>query len=98
MTYVTEADDGWSALQDAMQAAAARIGPARRRLSDLQAEQIVVEEFSEREIDIYPSTATSIARNLRHPFWPFLHPVRARREGWTWRAQEAPVEEFPDTP
>jgi hypothetical protein len=26
----------------------------------------------------------SIARNLLHPFWPFLHPIRARREGWTW--------------
>ena len=72
-----------------MQAAAARVAPARRRLIDHQAEQIVTEEFSARGIDIYPSTASSIAHHLRHPFWPFLHPFRARREGWTWGWRKA---------
>lgn len=95
MAYVTEADDGWAVLQDAMQAAAARIRPARRRLSDQQAETIVIEEFSAREIDIYTSAAISIARNLRHPFWPFLHPIRARREGWNWRRGKKRAREGP---
>jgi hypothetical protein len=97
MTYMTEGRNNWATpYEDAMRAAAARVAPARRRLTDHQAEQIVTEEFSARGIDIYPTTASSIAHNLRHPLWPFLHPFRARREGWTWgrpsdRPQEGPA-------
>ena len=84
MVYMTEGRDSWTApYEGAMHAAAVRIGPARRRLSDHQAEQIVAEEFLARGIDILPSAAISIARSLRHPFWPFLHPLEARRDGWT---------------
>jgi hypothetical protein len=81
-----EADENWFVpYEGAMNAAAHRIRPARRRLTDDQAAQIVIDEFSSRGIDLPAPTATSIARNLLHPFWPFLHPFRARREGWTWR-------------
>lgn len=70
--------------EEAMKAAATRIRPARRRLTDHQAERIVADEFSARGIDIAVPAATGIARNLLHPFWPFFHPIRARQEGWTW--------------
>ena len=84
MAYMTEGRDSWTApYEGAMHAAGVRIGPARRRLSDHQAEQIVAEEFLARGIDILPSAAISIARSLRHPLWPFLHPLQARRDGWT---------------
>lgn len=79
-----DVDDQFAPYEQAMNAAAKRISPARRRLTDAQGEQIVNEEFSSRGIDIAAPAATSIARNLLHPFWPFLHPLRARREGWTW--------------
>ena len=80
-----ESDGDWFApYEQAMNAAAHRIRPARRRLTDDQAERIVTEEFSSRGIDLPAPTATSIARNLLHPFWPFLHPLRARRAGWKW--------------
>ena len=82
MVYMTEGRDSWTApYEGAMHAAAVRIGPARRRLSDHQAEQIVAEEFLARGIDILPSAAISIARSLRHPFWPFLHPSRPAEMG-----------------
>lgn len=77
-------DDRFAPYEQAMKASAARIGPARRRFTDQQAARIVAEEFSARGIDIAAPAATSIARNLRHPNWPFLHPLRARREGWRW--------------
>jgi hypothetical protein len=67
-----------------MKAAAARIRSPRRRLTDYQAERIVTDEFRLRGVDVAAPAATSIARNLLHPLWPFLHPLRARREGWTW--------------
>ena len=80
-----EGDDNWVApYQQAMEAAARRVRPARRRLTDDQAEQIVTDEFSSRGIDIAAPAATLIARNLLHPFWPLFHPLRARREGGTW--------------
>ncbi|MFL6042785.1 MAG: hypothetical protein ACJ740_15440, partial [Gaiellales bacterium] len=44
---MTEDGNSWAApYEDAMQAAAAKVAPARRRLTDHQAEQIVTEEFS----------------------------------------------------
>lgn len=85
MTRMTESRyNRFAPYEQAMEAAAARIRPARRRLTDRQAEQIVAAEFSARGIDIAAPAVISIARNLLHPFWPFLHPIRARREGWTW--------------
>ena len=77
-------DDRFVSYEQAMNAAARRIRPARRRLTDEQAERIVAEEFSSRGMDLPGPTTTSIARSLLHPFWPFLHPLRARREGWRW--------------
>lgn len=71
--------------RQAIESAAARIGPDRRRLTDQQATQIVVSEFSACGIDVRTRAAASIARQLLHPWWPFRHPVRARREGWNWR-------------
>lgn len=89
MAHMTQSgDDRFAPNEQAMRAAAARIRPARRRLTDQQAERIVTDEFSALGIDIAAAAATSIARNLRHPLWPVLHPLRARREGWTcgWRS------------
>jgi hypothetical protein len=75
-----------AAYEQAMDAAISRIGPDRSRLSDQEGEQIVIEEFSARGINIAAPAAASIAFNLLHPGWPFLHPFRARREGWRWRS------------
>jgi hypothetical protein len=72
--------------EQAMDAAIARIRPDRPRLSDQEGEQIVIEEFSARGINIAAPAASSIAFNLLQPGWPFLHPFRARREGWLWRS------------
>jgi hypothetical protein len=69
---------------DAMRVAADRIRRDRKRLSRRDAEQIVSAEFAARGVPVVPSAASSIARNFLNPHWPFLHPFRARREGWTW--------------
>jgi hypothetical protein len=71
----------------AMEASARSIAPNRRRLSDDDARTIVLESFASHGYPMPPVTARSIARNLLHPYWTWLHPIRARREGWrfTWR-------------
>ena len=76
-------------------ACASRIAPARRRLSLDAAESIVLDEHSARELTLVEGAARRMAEALlRHPLWPFLHPIRARREGWTWawRTGSAPEE------
>jgi hypothetical protein len=69
---------------DAMKVAAARIRRDRKRLSPEAAEQIVSAEFAARGVPVVASAASSIAHNLLNVYWPLLHPLRARREGWTW--------------
>jgi hypothetical protein len=77
--------DRLATYQEAFMACASRIAPARRRLSLDAAESIILDEYSLRDITLLEGAARRMAEELlRHPLWPFLHPIRARREGWTW--------------
>jgi hypothetical protein len=82
--------------QEAFMACASRIAPARRRLSLGAAESIVLDEHSARELPLVEGAARRMAEELlRHPLWPFLHPIRARREGWTWGWRTSTAQEEP---
>jgi hypothetical protein len=89
------AGDRLATYQEAFVKCASRIAPARRRTSLDAAVSIVFEEYASCGITLDEGPARMIAQELlRHPLWPFLHPIRARREGWTWerprhRAREA---------
>jgi hypothetical protein len=89
MTRMTDSWDNRAARhQQALKAAAARIRPARHRLSDQEAEQIVAHEFSVRGLNLAAPGPARVARSLLHPGWPLLHPIKARREGWSWRSSK----------
>lgn len=74
----------------AMRAAAKRIVPNRKRMTIDDAQDIVRAEFARRQLHLADGAVMRFARDLhRGPYWPFLHPVQARREGgrFTWRWQ-----------
>jgi hypothetical protein len=75
---------------EAVNAAAKRIRRQRRTLSLGAATEMVMYECRLRGIAFTESWARKQAETLLRPTsWPFLHPVRARREGvrfsWSWR-------------
>jgi hypothetical protein len=77
--------DRLATYQEAFVACASRIAPARRSLFLEEAVSIVRHEYAARGISLPEDAARATARELlRPPLWPFLHPLRARREGWTW--------------
>lgn len=84
MWDMTDAPGGTPAYVQALSAAAARIRSNRRRLSLPEAARIVEGELAAHGISANPVASERFAYNVLHPFWPFLHPIRARREGWTW--------------
>jgi hypothetical protein len=72
-------NDRFAALRDAAQ----RIIPNRKRMTREDAENIVREEFARRGLPTSSEDVAHQARTFhRGPFWPFLHPRQARREGW----------------
>ena len=68
---------------DAHVVATKRIRARRRRLSQADAEAIVREEATRREITREDAVVEQTARlALRSRWWPLLHPRRAREAGW----------------
>ncbi len=64
-------------------AAARRIQARRRRLSQEDAEAIVREEAAARGITRDEAVVEECARiSLTSPWWPWLHPRKARAAGW----------------
>ncbi|BBH18468.1 hypothetical protein Back2_27550 [Nocardioides baekrokdamisoli] len=72
----------------AMQAAAERVVKDRRRMSRADAEDIVRMEFERRGVELPNDSVERIALMFhRSPAWPFLHPLKARRERRRWAVQ-----------
>lgn len=68
-----------------MRAAARRIIPVRHQMSIEDAEDIVRMEFERHGIDLSGHAAKQHAKALHtKPLNPWLHPIRARANGWTW--------------
>lgn len=60
-----------------------RIHRNRRRLTQADAESIVREEANARAIKLPSHFVRQFVRNaLRSPWWPILHPIQARGEGY----------------
>ena len=70
---------------EALRAAYAAIIPRRRHLDLGSATRIIEAEFASRRVALSRASAEDHAYNALHPFWTFLHPVRARRQGWRWQ-------------
>lgn len=65
----------------------------RRRISQEAAEVIVSNEYARRGVRLKPHEVRRLARDfMRTPWWPLLHPRKARREGyrtvWPWTKDE----------
>ncbi len=71
------------ALAEATLNARRRIRRNRRRLTQAEAEGFVREEANSRAVRVPSHFVRQAARNaLRSLWWPILHPIQARREGY----------------
>ncbi len=76
---------------EAYVAAARRIRRNRRRLTPAGAETIIREEARTRGISLSERNVQETARiQLTPPWWPWLHPWKAREQGWrfVWEKDE----------